>query len=596
MEASLNTVFTRRLPGTRKNTVVMRKRLTQTLALFLAISVLHACKKPGVNHEGRETSREVPADAVTVRISYGSEKKAFLVDAIDGFQRSNAKTQSGKVIRIQATAEGSAESMEAILAGQSDAHVWSPASSLLVDVLNARWAEKQGQMGGNAKIVGDAPPLALSPVVIAMWEPMARALGWPQTPIGWAEIAKLSMSEQGWRDLGKPQWGDFRFGHTHPRYSNSGAIALIAATYAGAGKSRDLSAEDAEKAAAFVKRVQSHVVHYGRSTGFFAEKMFTRGPGYLSAAVLYENLVAESYTDSKYQSKPFPVVAIYPKEGTFWADHPYAILDIPSVTPEIREAAEAFKKYLLSADVQRKALQSYGLRPADPNIPLGAPIDAAHGLDPSQPKNVLPSPPVAVTRKILENFESVKRPVVITFVLDTSGSMKGEPLQAAKGGAQMFFEGLSPSDSVRLILFSSKTNWAIKNPVRMSESKDVIVAAVNEAFAMGETSLYDSIVAALQPETGGPTGAIRAVVVLTDGKDTSSTATIDVLLASLQRTSGGGEEGTGSGTVPRVFTIGYGSGADPEVLKKIAEAGGGAYFSGDPKNIRSVYAELATFF
>jgi Ca-activated chloride channel family protein len=84
--------------------------------------------------------------------------------------------------------------------------------------------------------------------------------------------------------------------------------------------------------------------------------------------------------------------------------------------------------------------------------------------------------------------------------------------------------------------------------------------------------------------------------VLTDGKDTSSTATIDVLLASLQRTSGGGEEGTGSGTVPRVFTIGYGSGADPEVLKKIAEAGGGAYFSGDPKNIRSVYAELATFF
>ena len=39
-----------------------------------------------------------------------------------------------------------------------------------------------------------------------------------------------------------------------------------------------------------------------RSTGFFAEKMFTRGPGYLSAAVLYENLVAESYSNPAYDA------------------------------------------------------------------------------------------------------------------------------------------------------------------------------------------------------------------------------------------------------------------------------------------------------
>src|SRR5262249_33648270 len=159
-------------------------------------------------------------------------------------------------------------------------------------------------------------------VVIAVWEPMARALGWPGKAIGWSEVAEFATSSEGWARFHHPEWGAFRFGHTHPSYSNSGAMALVAATYAGAGKARDLGLDDLARATPFVKRVQANVVHYGRSTGFFAEKMFTRGPSYLSAAVLYENLVVESYLDAKYRDKPFPVVALYPKEGTYWSDHP----------------------------------------------------------------------------------------------------------------------------------------------------------------------------------------------------------------------------------------------------------------------------------
>src|SRR5262249_60316613 len=150
------------------------------------------------------------------------------------------------------------------------------------------------------------------------------------------DIAEFARGGGGWERYGNPQWGDFKFGHTHPRFSNSGAIALVAATYAGAGKTRDLSAEDVKAAAAFVRRVEASVVHYGRSTGFFAEKMFSRGPAYLSASVLYENLVAESALNPEYASHPSPVVAIYPREGTFWADHPYVILDLPSVSGDQR--------------------------------------------------------------------------------------------------------------------------------------------------------------------------------------------------------------------------------------------------------------------
>src|SRR5258707_7367737 len=55
-----------------------------------------------------------------------------------------------------------------------------------------------------------------------------------------------------------------------------------------------------------------------RSTLFPYTTLF-RSPEYLSAAVLYENMVIESHSP-KYQL-PFPIVAIYPKEGTRSEEH-----------------------------------------------------------------------------------------------------------------------------------------------------------------------------------------------------------------------------------------------------------------------------------
>ena len=148
-----------------------------------------------------------------------------------------------------------------------------------------------------------------------MWKPMAEALGWGRQPIGWADVVALARKPEGWAAFGHPEWGRFRFGHTHPRASNSGLISLLAETYAGAGKIGGLTLDDVRRpeTVRFVEGIEQSVVHYGSSTGFFGRKMFANGPSYLSAAVLYENMVIESY-DPKYKL-PFPIVAIYPREG-----------------------------------------------------------------------------------------------------------------------------------------------------------------------------------------------------------------------------------------------------------------------------------------
>src|SRR4029078_10691749 len=130
---------------------------------------------------------------------------------------------------------------------------------------------------------------------------------------------------------------------------------------------------------------------YGSSTGFFGRKMFANGPEYLSAAVLYENMVAESYTDKYKNSLPFPVVAIYPKEGTFLSDHPIGVVEREWVTPAHRQAAGKYIAYLLKKPQQEKALK-YGSRPGLESVELTAPITKEFGVDPSQPRGELQMP------------------------------------------------------------------------------------------------------------------------------------------------------------------------------------------------------------
>src|SRR5437868_4397107 len=109
--------------------------------------------------------------------------------------------------------------------------------------------------------------------------------------------------------------------------------------------------------------------------------MLQYGPEFLSAAVLYENMVIESYDSTKHPNRTQPVVAIYPKEGTFWCDHPVGLVERDWVTSEHKEAAEKYIAFLLEKPQQQKAL-AYGFRPADPSIPIGAPFDKEHGVDP----------------------------------------------------------------------------------------------------------------------------------------------------------------------------------------------------------------------
>ncbi len=82
----------------------------------------------------------------------------------------------------------------------------------------------------------DAKPFMVTPLVIAMPKPMADALGYPATPIGFGDLLALAQDPDGWASKGHPEWGAFKLGKTNPNFSTSGLSATIAQYYAATGK------------------------------------------------------------------------------------------------------------------------------------------------------------------------------------------------------------------------------------------------------------------------------------------------------------------------------------------------------------------------
>jgi Ca-activated chloride channel family protein len=560
------------------------RRTGQISAVLLAGLLLGTACAP--NPEAARGKDEAPGldpkTTLELIFTYGSEKETWLTEVTKEFNASGHQV-GGKKVFVRAIPMGSGECIAEILSEGRKPHLTSPASNAFFVLGNAQSQAKTGK-----ELVGKTHNLVLSPVVIAMWKPMAEALGWPDKPVGWADVKALAENKEGWGSLKYPQWGQFKLGHTHPDYSNSGLISVLAEVYAGAGKTSDLTVADVTRppTARFVEAIERSVVHYGSSTGFFGRKMFANGPEYLSAAVLYENMVIESY-QPRYKL-PFPVVALYPKEGTFWSDHPVGVVQRPWVTDEHRQAAEKYIAFLMDRPQQEKALKS-GFRPGLESVPLAAPVDKGHGVDPTQPKVELQPPPAEVIRAALTLWKANKKHSQVVLVLDTSGSMQiGGRMTNAKAGAKQLLGMLGDDDEVAIFAFSSEVRM-IEKGVALKTGREALNRHVDAFFPAGETALYDAVDAAyrhLQANT--KPGRATAVVVLTDGEDNKSRLNLEQLLARVKIDY--------EKRPIRVFCIAYGDEAREEVLRKISDATLAKAYKGSPKTIKAVFADIGTFF
>ena len=320
---------------------------------------------------------------------------------------------------------------------------------------------------------------------------MAQALGWPRQSLGFKDLLGAVTSPEGWGKFGHPEWGAFRLGKTDPNLSTPGLEALIAAVFAATGQTSELSVETLVKQEDQLRQV---ILGLERAPGqdadtpatFLANLQQADQAGqtldFVSAVPLDEKSVwdynrgnAGGLEDGAERAKPdVPLVAVYPKEGTLEADHPWVVLRAPWVDDAKRSAAAGFLDYLRSEPIQAR-FQEAGFRTSEGRP--GPQLSEANGLIPDQPKRVLAPPAPKVVAAALESWNAARKRSNVLAVYDVSGSMKEEVpgtggktkmdiVKAAAGAALGLF---APETNLGTWVFSSDLgggrDWAESVPI-----------------------------------------------------------------------------------------------------------------------------------
>lgn len=535
-----------------------------------------------------------PSDLVVVEFHSSNTKQDWVEAVVKQFNSEAHKTASGRVISVKAQHVGSGSSMTSILEGKAKPTAWSPGSNPWVAQINQAWMDRTGKK----LIPADCPATTREPIGIAMWEPMARALGWPDQPIGWRDLAALSANPNGWGAYGHPEWGDFKFGHGHPDHSNSGLLSMIAEVYASAGITRGLTADLVKSPTVVnnVTAVEQRVYHYGRLDTDLLAKMTQRGPEYLHAVTTYEVNVVKWNLEHAAELH-FPLVTIYPADGTFWVENPYCLVEAEWVMPEQREAASVFGQYLLSPEQQARAVD-YGLRPASRSVALKAPIDAAHGAVPAITLDSVPDleyPPESVVGHILDVFHQAKKKATVILLLDVSGSMKGNKIKSALEGAVAFLDQMGTEERIIVYTFSHKIN-ELQPQGTVGQVREPLRQTIQALYAEGGTALHQVVIQALDraaaeqaADAAAGQNRLYAIVLLSDGKnEVAGGPTENDLLGRLP-------SGDQPGSV-KIYAIAYGDDANQNLLSALANRTNGKMFTGDPANIKNVYFLISSEF
>jgi len=165
----------------------------------------------------------------------------------------------------------------------------------------------------------------------------------------------------------------------------------------------------------------------------------------------------------------------------------------------------------------------------------------------------------AVTDLAVSTAIDSQEGIAAILAIDTSGSMKGQPIKDAKEAAKVFIGDLTANDQAAIIGFSAKVDLLQD----YTGVKADLNSAIEALTAEGNTVLYDAIYDAVGHASRLPPGR-KMILILTDGEDTESSVTLDDAISRARELN-----------VP-VFAVGLGKMvADP--MKRLSKLTGGRY-------------------
>ncbi|MDX1616363.1 MAG: substrate-binding domain-containing protein [Candidatus Promineifilaceae bacterium] len=510
-----------------------------------------------------------PNNAVIVRVVANASLEDWLTQAATDFNERELETSEGRPAYVELELVEAGRFVADVANGEALPDIWIPDQEVWTGVL----AEQ-----GYNEFSADCQSVAESPLVIAMWRQVAQSLGWPGLDLGWLDVGSLAADPSAWAYYSGGEFGDsLRLGHTHPGLSGSGAATLLAIVQAAEAQREAVTPADIAQpiVQASVSAFEAAVATFASNTVALGVDMSERGPAYLGAAVMYENIVVTEGQGN--------LVPIYPLEGTFVATHPACIS--AAANPELGEAADLFRAFLLEGETQQAAVAN-GLRPVVDTVSLATPLVEANGVEASEPERVFASPSVDTIYAVQELWQAARKDVNLVMLIDVSGSMRGDKIDNVRRAAVEFVQQMGDDDLLTIIAFSHELTL-LSDHTQVGPNREALVNAIRSLDAAGDTALYDAIgLGAEQIAATSAPDTANALVVLTDGQDTFSFRyTFNQSLIDLAAAND-----------TTVFTIAYGDDADRDILETLALGANGNFYLGDAASIAAIYEEMSAAF
>jgi tight adherence protein B len=200
----------------------------------------------------------------------------------------------------------------------------------------------------------------------------------------------------------------------------------------------------------------------------------------------------------------------------------------------------------------------------------------------------LVGPLVAATPQLTENSLPVTgytavnlgRQKAIVLAIDRSQSMAGRPLANALAAARTFIGAAGPSDHVGIVAFGQTAFGLGRFSASAGDAQSSLRGLSVDTHS--GTALYDAVVLAAS-HLGSDSSPGRAIVVVTDGRDVSSSNTLQQAITAAHAAHAA------------VYAIGVGGPSfTPDALRTLSSETGGSYHQvARTRDLAGVYAALA---
>jgi Ca-activated chloride channel homolog len=168
-----------------------------------------------------------------------------------------------------------------------------------------------------------------------------------------------------------------------------------------------------------------------------------------------------------------------------------------------------------------------------------------------------------------KGLKQEKLPRDVTLVVDRSGSMSGEPLEAARRATEGVIRRLGEDDFVNVVTFDDGIDSLFSSPTQVKTARNRALQFTQSMQAGGGTDLALALQEALSRQA--QSGRSQVILFLTDGQSDPASALAAAKMAPPS---------------VRLYTVGIGSGVDRPLLSRLARENRGRFtYVADESNL-----------